>query len=97
MELEMTFSTARTARPSKLSCLIFPENTYKMKWDFWIAVVLVFVAFSLPVRIAFYEKDSMLWVIINITIDITFSIDIILTFFCAIIDTENNELITDKR
>ena len=33
--------------------IIYPENSYKLKWDFWIVLILFFVAITLPARIAF--------------------------------------------
>lgn len=77
-------------------CIIMPEDGWKVKWDMWVVIVLIFVAFTLPVRIAFYETDSTLWKCINLTIDSTFGIDVILTFFTALPDPENNDFITDK-
>lgn len=64
----------------------------------WVILVLFFVALTLPIRIAFYEEDSTLWKFINFTIDGTFCIDIILTFFTALSDPEDNACyIIDKK
>lgn len=60
-------------------------------------IVLLFVAATLPWRIAFYENDSKLWQGINYTIDGTFAIDMLLTFFTIIPDTENGGFISDKK
>ena len=44
----------------KNECIILDTNPYKTKWDLWVVIVLLFVAFTLPWRIAFYENDSTL-------------------------------------
>lgn len=80
-----------------LRCLILPENKWKIKWDFWLIFVLIFVAFTLPYRIAFSEDDDTTWTVINFIVDFSFVIDIMITFFTAIPDHETNGLITDKR
>lgn len=80
----------------KNQCIITHKAAWKIKWDVWIILVLLFVAVTLPVRIAFYETDSTLWKIINYTVDSSFAIDVVLTFFTAVPDPENNDLITDK-
>ena len=79
------------------NCVISAENKYKTNWDLWIILVLFFVAITLPYRIAFSEKDSTLWQVINYIVDASFAIDMILTFFTTIPDTENNTVITDKK
>lgn len=78
-------------------CIILDTNPYKTKWDLWIVIVLLFVAFTLPWRIAFYETDSTLWMVINYTIDGSFLIDMIMTFFTIIPDTQNGGFISDKK
>lgn len=65
------------------------DNPHKIKWDTWVVIVLLFVAATLPFRIAFYDKDSKKWVVINGLIDLTFLIDMILTFFTTIPDEVN--------
>lgn len=81
----------------KNECIILDTNPYKTKWDLWVVIVLLFVAFTLPWRIAFYENDSTLWKIINYTIDGTFAIDMLLTFFTIIPDSQNGGFISDKK
>lgn len=60
--------------------------------------VLLFVAITLPYRIAFApEKEGKLWMTINYTIDGSFVIDMILTFFTTIKDPNDDKVITDKK
>lgn len=73
-----------------------PNNTFKHKWDFYIVVLLIFVAIVLPYQVAFFEKTGKTWKFINYFVDFSFLIDIVLTFFSAQVDIVNQEIITDK-
>jgi hypothetical protein len=78
-------------------CVISAENPIKQKWDAWMVLVLFFVAITLPYRIAFSEKDPLIWQVLNYSVDLTFLTDIVLTFFTTIPDEERGEVITDKK
>lgn len=77
--------------------IINPEDLWKTRWDGWIVAVLLFVAFTLPYNIAFHEKTTKTWLVIGLIIDISFLIDIVLTFFTAIYDYTNRQMVQDKR
>lgn len=87
----------RSTSIKKASCIIAEDNNYKNFWDLWIVFVLLFVAVTLPYRIAFSEKDSILWHFFNYTVDLSFLIDMILTFFTAIRSPLDDSIITDKK
>lgn len=79
-------------------CIILPDTSkWKQRWDFYIVIVLLFVAVTLPYRLAFYEKDDRTWKVVNGIVDSSFAVDIILTFFTAIPDYLTNGYITDKK
>lgn len=78
-------------------CIILPQNKWKVKFDLWVIFVLITTAVILPFQIAFVEKPGTAWKIVNYTIDISFLIDMLLTFFTAINDPETNMLICDKK
>lgn len=59
--------------------------------------MLLFVAVTLPFRLAFYEKDDLTWKVLNGVVDGSFAIDIVLTFFTAIPDQLSRGYITDKK
>jgi hypothetical protein len=81
----------------KVCCLIYPDNSLKTKWDAWIIMILIFIAVTLPYRLAFSDEDNLTWQIINTTVDISFLIDMVLTFFTAIQNENTGHIITDKR
>ena len=69
----------------------------KVKWDVWVIFILFTVALTLPYQIGFIEKPGTSWQVFNYLVDVTFLIDMVLTFFTAIQNTENNLYICDKR
>jgi hypothetical protein len=63
--------------------MFYPEDPMLEKWNFLITVVLLFTSIVTPARLAFVEKDSDLWIGINMVIDILFTIDILVVFNSA--------------
>jgi len=94
---EFSLKRLQTIRTQKSECIIPSDHSWKTRWDLWIVIVLFFVAITLPYRIAFAEKDSTVWQVINYVIDVSFAVDMVLTFFTTIPDTENNLIITNKK
>lgn len=75
--------------------LLLPDDPFKIKWEMMIAVVLIFTAIMTPYRLAFTSTDNLTWITINYIIDGIFFVDIILCFFTAFED-ENEELVHDR-
>jgi hypothetical protein len=73
--------------------LIVPDNVWKVRWDLWIVLVLLFVAVTLPYRVAFFDKDDKIWTTINWIVQSSFGIDMLLTFFTIIHDPLTGSLI----
>jgi hyperpolarization activated cyclic nucleotide-gated potassium channel 2 len=69
--------------------LIFPTDSKKMMWDFYILFLLVWTATILPFTIAFTDYDEYpILIPLDFFLDLSFMIDIALTFFTAV---KNNE------
>ena len=68
--------------------IILPDTSYKKFWDLLLSVVIIYSAIYLPYNIAFLENFGFSW--IDITIIVILAIDIILTFFSAYTDSEEN-------
>ena len=79
----------------KKKLLLLPDDPFKMKWEMLIAIVLVFTAIVTPYRLAFTTNDNLGWLCVNFTIDGIFAIDVILCFFTAYED-ENEDLVYDR-
>ena len=46
----------RSHRHHKKLLIIYPEDTWKNKWDILISVVLIISCLSTPIELAFYEE-----------------------------------------
>lgn len=75
-------------RVDRRPCMIYPEDTWKEKWDLVVSIVLIFTCAITPFRLAFYTDDPIGWQIINNTIDMIFFIDMILIFNTAYYDED---------
>lgn len=64
-------------------CILFPDDPFKVYWDMFVTLLLLYVFFVTPYRIAFVEVDSLFWIFVDEFIDFCFAIDILITFFSA--------------
>ena len=70
--------------------IIHPDNFFKKKWDMLIAVILIYTAIVLPYRVSFTDEDSKFNKVLDILFDSIFGFDLLLNFFSAYIDNEDN-------
>ena len=75
--------------------IILPDNPYKKIWDLLIAVLILYSAIITPYEIAFSDSNKSNW--FEILIDIFLAIDIVLTFFSAYTDEEENLVKNHKK
>ena len=68
--------------------VILPDTSYKKFWDLLLSIVIMYCAIHSPYEIAFLENFG--FSIIDIFVIIILAIDIILTFFSAYTDSEEN-------
>lgn len=73
------------------------DNSYKMMFDLFISVVLIFICGILPFRIAFFPKETETWKTIYTIADSFFLIDLILNFMTTHFNEEKNLEITDRK
>lgn len=57
---------------------------------------LVYTALVMPVRITFFDDSIVAWVVCDWVLDIIFMVDIVINFFSAYFDSEEN-LIAEKK
>jgi hypothetical protein len=83
----------------KKTHLMHPKCTFKLLWDFWIAVLLLFVAIQTPWQIAFMFNDDLpQWCInCNLIVDISYLADIIIIFNTAFLYEETLKLETNRK
>ena len=75
--------------------IILPDNPYKKMWDLLIAFLILYSAIVTPYDIAFSDSSKVSW--FDILIDILLGIDIVLTFFSAYTDDEENLVKNHKK
>ena len=78
--------------------MISPNSPCKLIWNILIFVLIIYMAISLPIRLAFVDESRMSenFSDIDIMSDVVFVVDIILNFFFVEEDV-NGELITDQK
>ena len=75
--------------------IILPDNPYKKMWDLLIAFLILYSAIITPYEIAFSDSSKVSW--FEVFIDILLGIDIVLTFFSAYTDDEENLVKNHKK
>ena len=80
-------------------CIVMSNNGYKILWDIYILVLLLFISLVVPWRLAFNDSEAKDdgWLVAFWIIDGFFLIDIILTFFTSVTDEQDFKEITDKK
>ena len=73
-----------------------PSNVAKQRWDIYIGVIMLIIVFYVPLRVSFYDDFSYGKLIFECVTDISFFIDIILTFFTAV-EKRNGKIEVSKR
>ena len=81
---------------NKAKCIILPNAKWKIVWDFFIVFLLLLVSIIVPFRLAFSPTDGFDWVVTYSAIDSFFFIDMILTFFTAVVDHKSQNIYTSK-
>lgn len=80
----------------KLKSPIGPDHPYKLAWDTFIGIQLIYCAAAIPFEITFLSDaaDQKPWIVrLEVAIEIMFTIDILLNFRTAIVD-RGSRLIT---
>ena len=75
--------------------IILPDNPYKKMWDLLIAFLILYSAIITPYDIAFSDSNKVS--AFEVLIDILLGIDIVLTFFSAYTDDEENLVKNHKK
>lgn len=78
--------------------LIHPYHTFKQVWSIIVIIIVTQTAIITPIRIAFISEGlrDYGWIILDITADIIFLIDIVINFI-TIEESANGNLILDRK
>ncbi|GMH52259.1 hypothetical protein TL16_g01193 [Triparma laevis f. inornata] len=63
--------------------IIFPNGSFRVSWDGYVGILLLFIAVYVPYRITFLQALSPTWKWVEHIIDMSFGVDIVLNFFTA--------------
>ena len=70
--------------------IIYPDDKSKKTWDIVLVGMLMFTCIATPARMAFDDETDIhvAWTIVDVIVDIFFTIDIFVNFFSAYYDGE---------
>jgi hypothetical protein len=77
--------------------IIDEQSIYKGIWDMYCMACVIYIALVVPFRLSFDEKPGKAFKVISAWVDVTFLIDIILTFFTEVYDENNYTKINTHR
>lgn len=77
--------------------IILQNNRCKIYWDIFITLTLFFLTIVVPIRLAFTDSDPPGWIAVYTITDISFLIDIVLTFNTSYEDELTYQEITDRK
>ena len=63
--------------------IIFPQRPEKIKWDMFMALLIVYSVAIIPYRICFSMDAEGFWLFVDRTVDVLFAVDMLLTFRTA--------------
>ncbi len=80
---------------SRQRCVILPDSRFKVYWDGWISLLILASSVYTPLRVAFMEEVGSAQVAMELLVDAFFVGDIVLTFFSAYYDAQE-QLVTQR-
>ena len=86
----------QTETPKK-RCIIYEDNKYGNAWQMYQTVLILYVCILIPYRMGTDAKDNKAWVIVNAIVDISFGIDMILTFMTSYNNASTGKLVDDHK
>ena len=91
------FYASSIPNSKKNKYLIHSNTKLKIWWDIYITAILLILVFVVPTRLPFVDTEPIGWVIVYALIDLSFLVDIILTFFTTYTDADGNEIVESKK
>jgi CRP-like cAMP-binding protein len=73
------------SRFNRCHCLFYPHSQFRLTWDLVSCFLTLFVALTLPYRLAFTEEWSLGWYTVEFLIDIFFISDIIINLRTVVV------------
>lgn len=79
----------------EVAWIIMPDKIYKIIWDLIIGVIILYSSIVTPYEIAFSDKTKDTWW--DTMLDVFLWMDIVITFFSAYTDSEENVIKSHKK
>lgn len=76
--------------------IILQNNRYKIIWDFFIMLLLLFISIFVPILFAFTDEETFEWMIVFAFIDLMFLLDILIAFFTSY-TSKQREVVSHKQ
>ena len=77
--------------------IMSPEGSFHKVWDIILVLLLVYTAIFVPYKIAFYDEDPMIVIIVDYCVDILFFTDVIVNFLTSIEDPVRQTIIKNPK
>ena len=81
----------------KKNFIILPDSKFKKLWDSLIALVILYSSICTPYKLAFEDSNTNKEDVVDIIVDILLGIDLVLNFFSAYYDSEENLVKSRKK
>lgn len=89
-------SLRQFTRTSWKSLLLFPDDQFLSMWSVLMLLLLIYVVFVTPYRMAFVDQDSDGWVILDLCVNSCFFLDLVFSCVLAYYDEEKNLVTSHK-
>lgn len=77
--------------------IFHPTGRRKIIWDLLAGLAIIYSLINIPYRISFISEGVSLWnEVLDYTVDGVFFLDILITFNTAYIETDTNQLVTNR-
>jgi CRP-like cAMP-binding protein len=79
-----------------IKLIIYPDDSFFEYWSYFISMLLLYTCIISPYRVCVSETETADWMIIDITVDSLFFVDVVINSLLAYYDEESN-LVTDRK
>ena len=76
--------------------MIYPYNSYKLAWDLYVMILLIYTALFVPYQVCFMDTESDGLFIFGLVVDSSFMSDVAITFLTTTSDKEG-KIIDDRK
>ena len=90
-ELTMEALAARERRYERRWHSIDPEGSFRSKWDLAQAIILAYIALTVPFRVGLKQPAEGGWYVLDLIIDLYFYVDVVLNFVTGFEESEPDE------